>query len=161
MRRRLVKRAAAQVAPGGILLASEGRPIPNAAIERAAELAQASNVPVHVFTIARIYGVGFALPAPGLRPNRKEWQDQRDSVANAIQLLERRGVEADGDILATRKTTRRIVGTAKRLGCEAIVMAADPPRNRLLSDFMWSQEPYRVRRRARVPVHLVVQPDDQ
>ena len=161
MRRRLLKRAAAQAAPGGILLASEGRRIPNAAIERAAELARTSKVPVHVFTIARIYGVGFALPAPGLRPNRKEWQDQRDSVANAIQMLEKRGVEADGDILATRKTTRRIVGTAKRLGCEAIVMAADPPRNRLLSDFMWSQEPYRVRRRAPVPVHLVVQPDDQ
>jgi nucleotide-binding universal stress UspA family protein len=161
MRRRLVKRAAARAGPGGILLASEGRRIPNAAIERAAELARASNVPVHVFAIARIYGVGFALPAPGLRPNRKEWQDQRDSVANAIQLLEQRGVEADGDILATRKTTRRIVGTAKRLGCEAIVMAADPPRNRLLGDFMWSQEPYRVRRRARVPVHLVVQADGQ
>jgi nucleotide-binding universal stress UspA family protein len=161
MRRRLVKRAATRAGLGGILLASEGRRIPNAAIERAAELARASNVPVHVFTIARIYGVGFALPAPGLRPNSKEWQDQRDNVANAIQRLEQRGVEADGDILATRKTTRRIVGTAKRLGCEAIVMAADPPRNRFLGDFMWSQEPYRVRRRARVPVHLLVQGEDQ
>ena len=112
-------------------------------------------------TIARIYGVGFALPAPGLRPNRQEWQDQRESVANAIELLEQRGIEADGDILATRKATRRIVGTAKRLGCEAIVMAADPPRNRLLADLMWSQEPYRVRRRARVPVHLVQHGDGQ
>src|SRR6058998_3556412 len=116
MRRRLVKRAAARAGPGGILLASEGRRIPNAAIERAAELARESGAPVHVFAIARIYGVGFALPAPGLRPNRKEWQDQRDSVANAIEVLEQRGLEADGDILATRKATRRIVGTAKRLG---------------------------------------------
>ena len=101
------------------------------------------------------------VPAPGLRPNRQEWQDQRESVANAIELLEQRGIEADGDILATRKATRRIVGTAKRLGCEAIVMAADPPRNRLLADLMWSQEPYRVRRRARVPVHLVLHGDGQ
>jgi nucleotide-binding universal stress UspA family protein len=161
MRRRQLRRAASQAAPGGILLASEGRRIPKAAVERAAELARAADVPVHVFAIARIYGVGFALPAPGLRPNRQEWQDQRDSVADAIELLEQRGLEADGDILATRKATRRIVGTAKRLGCEAIVMAADPPRNRLLGDFMWSQEPYRVRRRARVPVHLVPHEDGQ
>jgi hypothetical protein len=34
-------------------------------------------------------------------------------------------------------------------------MAADPPRNRFISDLMWSQEPYRVQRRAKVPVHLV------
>ena len=160
MRRRQLKRAAVQAAPGGILLASEGRRIPEEAIERAAELAREAGVPVHVFVIARIYGVGFALPAPGLRPNRQEWQDQRDSVGNAIELLEQRGLEADGDILATRKATRRIVGTAKRLGCQAIVMAADPPRNRILADLMWSQEPYRVRRRARVPVHLVL-PDGQ
>jgi len=34
-------------------------------------------------------------------------------------------------------------------------MAADPPRNRLVADFMWTQEPYRVRQRAKVPVFLV------
>jgi nucleotide-binding universal stress UspA family protein len=161
VRRRQLKAAARPAGPGGILLASEGRRIPTAAVERAAELAREAGVPVHVFAIARIYGVGFALPAPGLRPNAKEWQVQRDSVANAIELLERRGVEADGDILGTRKATRRIVGTAKRLGCQAIVMGADRPRNRVLADFMWTQEPYRVRRRAGIPVHLVVDEDAQ
>jgi nucleotide-binding universal stress UspA family protein len=161
VRRRQLKRAATHAARGGILLASEGRRIPNAAVHRAADLARAAGAPVHVFSIARIYGVGFALPAPGLRPNKKEWQDQRDSVADAIKLLEQRGVEADGDILATRKATKRIVGKAKDLGCEAIVMAADPPRNRLLADLMWSQEPYRVRRRARMPVYLVPVEKDQ
>ena len=125
-------------------------------MDRAAELARASRIPVHVFAIARIYGVGFALPAPGLRPNRKEWQDQRDSVTEAIRLLEKHGVRADGNILGTRKATKRIVGEAKRLGCEAIVMGADPPRNRLVADLLWSQEPYRVLRRAKVPVYLVV-----
>jgi hypothetical protein len=127
------------------------------AVEKAAEFARASGVPVHVFSIARIYGVGFALPNPWLRPNAKEWQIQRDNVSNAIALLEKRGVQTDGNIIGTRKTTRRIVGMAKQLGCEAIVMAADPPRNRLLADFIWSQEPYRVKRRARIPVHLVLQ----
>ena len=37
-------------------------------------------------------------------------------------------------------------------------MAADPDRNRVVGDFMWTQEPQRVRRRAKVPVFLV--PDD-
>ena len=157
MRRRQLKRAAAPAPPGGILLASEGRAIPRAAAEKAAELARTAGVPVHVFAVARIYGVGFALPAPGLRPNAQEWQAQRDSVAGAIGVLERRGIQADANVLGTRKATKRIVGMARELGCEAIVMAADPPRNRLLGDFMWSQEPYRVQRKSRIPVHLVVE----
>jgi hypothetical protein len=37
------------------------------------------------------------------------------------------------------------------------VMGADPPRHRLVSDFVWSDEPYRVRRKARdLPVYLVL-----
>ena len=156
MRRRQIKRASADVPDGGILLASEGRTIPPAAAERAAELARGGGLPVHVFTIARVYGTGFAFPNPWLRPNAAEWQAQRDSVAGAIRVLERQGVQADGDILGTRKGTRRILGAAERLGCEAIVMAADPPRSRLVQDFMWSQEPYRVQRKASIPVHLVL-----
>jgi hypothetical protein len=35
-------------------------------------------------------------------------------------------------------------------------MGADPPRQRFIANLMWSQEPYRVKRRAKVPVHLVV-----
>jgi nucleotide-binding universal stress UspA family protein len=157
VRRRRIKQASGEVPAGGILLASEGRAIPRAAAERAAELARAGGLPVHVFTIARIYGTGLAFPNPWLRPNASEWQAQRDSVAGAIKVLERQGVQADGDILGTRKGTRRILGAAERLGCEAIVMAADPPRSRLVQDFMWSQEPYRVKRKARIPVHLVLE----
>jgi len=34
---------------------------------------------------------------------------------------------------------------------------ADPPRHRLISDFVWSHEPHRVKRRARdLPVYLVL-----
>jgi nucleotide-binding universal stress UspA family protein len=155
-RRRTIKQAAATAPRGGVLLATEGRPIPKAAVERAAELANEAQGPVHVFAVARMYGVGFALPNPWLRPNATEWQDQRDNIAQAIALLERRGVEADGNILGTRKATKRIVGEAERLGCSEIVMGADPPRNRFVSDLMWSQEPYRVKRRANVSVHLVI-----
>jgi nucleotide-binding universal stress UspA family protein len=156
VRRRQLKRATSDVPTGGILLATEGRTISRAAAERAAELARAAGSPVHVFAIARIYGTGFAFPNPWLRPNAAEWQVQRDSVADAIEVIERRGVQADADILGTRKATKRIVGAAEQLGCDAIVMAADPPRSRLLQDFIWSQEPYRVKRKAKIPVHLVV-----
>lgn len=38
-------------------------------------------------------------------------------------------------------------------------MAADKKKPWVLADLMWSQEPYRVRRRANVPVYLVVQSD--
>lgn len=156
MRRRLVKRAAATAPQGGVLLASEGRPISKGAAEKASELARAADGPVHVFVVARIHGTGFALPNPWLRPNAREWEEQRENVAAAIRVVERSGVQADGNILGTRKATKRIVDEAERLGCEAIVMGADPPRNRVVADFLWSQEPYRVRRRARIPVHLVL-----
>jgi nucleotide-binding universal stress UspA family protein len=140
-----------------VLLASEGRPIPRAAVEYAARLAGTYRAPVHVFSIARIWGTGLGIPVPGLLPTKYEWDAQRELVAEAVDGLKKRGIEADGHVVGTRKATKRIVGEASRLGCDAIVMAADPARNRLVADFMWSQEPYRVRRRARVPVYLVTE----
>jgi nucleotide-binding universal stress UspA family protein len=138
-----------------VLLASEGRAIPPAAVDRAAELARESGGSVRVFTIARVWGTSFGFPNPGLQPTRHEWKAQRAVVDDAVKALERHGVDATGHVLGTRKATKRIVGEAERLGCTAIVMAADPPRNRMVADLMWSQEAYRVQRRAKVPVHLV------
>jgi len=138
-----------------VLLATEGRAIPTAAVERAAELARETGGGVHVFCIARVWGTSFGMPNPGLMPSRHEWGQHRNVVSEAVAALEQRGVDATGNVLATRKATKRIVREAERLGCNAIVMAADPPRSRLVADLMWSQEPYRVQRRAKVPVHLV------
>src|SRR2546427_6294281 len=118
--RRTIKRAAATAQRGGVLLATEGRPIPKAAVERAAELANKSGAPVHVFAVARIYGVAFGLPSPWLRPNAGEWQDQRDGVAQAIELLERRGGGGDGNNLRPRKATKRNGGETTRLRPDAI-----------------------------------------
>ena len=112
---------------------------------------------MHVFSIARVWGSGLGLPNPGLLPNKREWDEQRAVVGDAVKALKRQGVKAEGHVFATRKATKRIVSEAERLRCGAIVMAADPPRNRLLADLMWSQEPYRVRRRARLPVYLVTE----
>jgi nucleotide-binding universal stress UspA family protein len=138
-----------------VLLASEGRRIPRDAVDFTARLSRPYRASVHVFSIARVWGTGLGLPVPGLLPTKYEWDEQREIVADAVRALKRKGLEADGHVVGTRKATKRIVGEADRLGCDVIVMAADPPRNRLLADMMWSQEPYRVRRRARVPVYLV------
>jgi len=138
-----------------ILLASEGRPIPDAAIARVVELAAASGASAHVFTIARVHGVAFGMPNPGLLPSKQEWKDQHEIVAKAVTRLRRRGIEAKGHVLGSRKTTKRILEEAAKEGCEAIVMAADPDRSRLIAGMLWSQEPQRVRRKAKLPVFLV------
>ncbi len=140
---------------GRILVASEGRQIPARVVELAARLAKPARAPVHVFSVARVWGTSLGLPNPGLLPSKGDWEEQRRLVAKAVNELQQRGLEAQGHVLATRKAAKRIVGEAERLGCDVIVMAADAPRNRLLADLMWSQEPYRVRRRARIPVYLV------
>lgn len=147
-----------QAAPGEftrILLASEGRPFSPSAIARTIELAGVAGASVHVLSIARVHGTSFGLPAPGLLPTKTEWQAQRDIVAEAVSRLRRKGIEADGHVLGTRKTTRRILEEAAQQGCEAIVMTADPDRNRISGDLLWSQEPQRVRRKAKLPVFLV------
>lgn len=145
----------AKVRCTSLLLASEGRRFPPEAIDEAARLAGLWGASVHVFSVARIWGTGLGLPNPGLLPSKREWDEQRELVAEAVSALRRRGIKAKGEVLATRKAAKRIVDQARRRYCGAIVMAADPPRHPLLADWMWSQEPYRVRRRSHVPVYLV------
>ena len=94
-----------------IMLASEGREIPDAAIARVAELADRSGptqASVHVFTIARVHGVAFGFPNPGLMPTKPEWAAQRKIVDSAIKRLRRKGLAAEGHVLATRKVTAKI-----------------------------------------------------
>jgi nucleotide-binding universal stress UspA family protein len=146
-----------QTAYRRILLASEGRPIPPAAVARAVELAKPAGASVHVFTIARVHGTAFGLPSPGLLPTKKEWAAQREIVSKTISRLERKGVKADGHVLGTRNATKKILEEAKKEGCGAIVMAADADRNRVTGNMMWSQEPQRVKRKAKLPVYLVAE----
>ncbi len=142
------------VAVDRVLLASEGRPLSPAALDLAAQLAKQGGGKVHVFSVARVWGSGLGLPNPGLLPSKGEWDVQREIVRDAVEALKRRGVDATGQVLATRKATKRIVREAERLGCGAIVMGADPARSRVVADLMWSQEPYRVLRRSEIPVYL-------
>jgi nucleotide-binding universal stress UspA family protein len=139
-----------------ILLATEGRQIPEAAIRRVIELADRHHASVRVLSIARVWGTSFGLPNPGLLPTKQEMDAQRDIVGKAIARLKRKGIEADGHVIGTRKATQRICQEATLQECEAIVMAADPDRRWLVGEMMWTQEPQRVRRKAQVPVFLVL-----
>lgn len=141
--------------PQKILLATEGRAIPNAAIARVVELARPGHASVRVLSIARIHGTSFGFPNPGLLPTKREWEEQRESVRRAVARLRRKGIDADGHVVGTRRSTKRICQEAEQTGCDLIVMAADPDRGRLVGDVMWSQEPQRVQRKAKVPVILV------
>jgi nucleotide-binding universal stress UspA family protein len=141
-----------------VLLASEQREIPRAAVDLAARIAKRSGAPVHVFTIARIWGTSLGFPNPGLMPSKREWDEARSVADKAVRRLRKKGIDAHGRVVGTRSGAKRIVKEARRLGCDAIVMGADPQRSWLVGDFMWSQEPYRVRRRADLPVYLVVDP---
>jgi len=138
-----------------IMLASEGRAISDAALARAIELARASKASVHVLSIARVHGVAFGLPNPGLLPTKHEWDEQRELVRKAVARLRRKGIEADGHVIGARNATKHILRAAEAEGCDAIVMGADPDRSRLTGNMMWTQEPQRVRRRAQLPVFLV------
>jgi nucleotide-binding universal stress UspA family protein len=138
-----------------VLLASEDREIPATAIDFAARVARHGGATVHVFSIARIWGTSLGFPSPGLYPTKQEWAAQRANVDRAVRALRKKGIDAHGRVIGTRAAAKRIVREAQALKCDAIVMAADPPRGRLVSDFVWAQEPYRVRRRSNVPVYLV------
>jgi nucleotide-binding universal stress UspA family protein len=141
-----------------VLLASEEREIPRAAIDLAMRRPRRCDAPVHVVTIARVWGTSLGFPNPGLNPTKREWDTQHDNVNRAVARLRRKGVHAEGRVIGTRAAAKRIVREAQRLGCDAIIMGADPPRSWAVRDFMWSQEPYRVKRRAGdIPVFLVVE----
>jgi nucleotide-binding universal stress UspA family protein len=109
---------------------------------------------VLVISIARVWGTSLGFPNPGLSPTRHEWDAQRLLVREAHDAIEKAGFDASGHVIGTRRATRRILGESRRFGADAIVMGTDRHRG-ILSDFLWSQEPYRVARRAQVPVYLV------
>jgi nucleotide-binding universal stress UspA family protein len=140
-----------------IILASEGRPIPQAAIKLAGRMAENAGAEVHVLSIARIWGTSLGLPNPGLLPNKRELKEQHDHVEAAVTWLKRRDIAASGQVTGTRNAAKLILAEARRRRADAIVMGADPPQSWFISGMIWSQEPYRVRRLAPVPVYLVVE----
>ncbi len=113
-----------------VLIATVGIPIPTTAIRRARELS--GGRPVAVVTIARIYGSSLGLPNPGLLPTRKEMDEQRALVADAIDRLERSGVEAWGQVASTRRYAKTIAQAAVARGVNhVLVVTPEVPRWRL------------------------------
>jgi hypothetical protein len=103
-----------------VLIASIGVPIPPAAIRSAVKLSGGN--PVAVVSIARIYGSSLGLPNPGLMPTKPEMDAQRAQVARAISRLEGAGVEAWGQVAATRRFAKTIAGAAKARGVDHVLV---------------------------------------
>jgi nucleotide-binding universal stress UspA family protein len=139
---------------GRVVVASEGREIAWPVLQQAFELARPAGAAIHVVTIARVWGTSLGFPNPGLNPTKQEWDQQRLIARRAVDAIEKAGFEASASVRGTRRAGRRILREAQAFGADAIVMGCDGDRG-LLGDFAWSQEPYRVRRRAKVPVYLV------
>jgi len=100
---------------------------------------------VAVVSIARIYGYSLGLPNPGLLPTRKEMDEQRALVTKAIDRLERSGVEAWGQVAATRRYAGTIVKAARARGVDhVLVVTPQVPRWRLMIEGDLARE---VRRR--------------
>jgi hypothetical protein len=143
------------VEPRTVLLATDGRePFSPEAIERAAALASPGGVAV--LAIAKIYGTQFGLPHPGLMPTRAEVDLRRGWIADAIAALERKGVDADGQLAATRKAIRLIARVAVVRSVEQVVVDAGTARGvRLMIEGDTGKD---VRRRLRGAAEVVVIP---
>ena len=117
--------------PTAVLIATVGISIPPAVIRHAVELS--GRHPVAVVSIARIYGSSLGLPNPGLLPTRKELDEQRALVTKAIDRLERSGVEAWGQVAATRRYAKTIAKAARARGANhVLVVTPEVPRWRLM-----------------------------
>jgi nucleotide-binding universal stress UspA family protein len=137
-----------------LVIASEGREIPWSVLQQAFDLARPNKAQVRVLSIARVFGTSLGFPNPGLLPNKREWDEQHLIVKKTVLALKKAGFEATGHVVGTRKATKRILAEAEAFHANAIVMGCDRDRGRV-GDFVWAHEPYRVAKRASVPVYLV------
>jgi hypothetical protein len=138
-----------------VLLATDGRePLSPEAIERAAALASPGGVAV--LAIAKIYGTQFGLPHPGLMPTREEVDLRRGWIADAIAALERKGVDADGQLAATRKPIKLIARVALARSVEHVVVDAGTARG--VRRMIEGETGIDVRRRLRGAAEVIVIP---
>jgi hypothetical protein len=103
-----------------LIAAPMGDPIPASAVKMALELSGGGAVAV--VTVARIYGSKYGLMNPGLLPSRKEMDAQKSQVEMAIRLIERSGAEAWGQIAASRKPVKTIVGAARARSAHHVIV---------------------------------------
>jgi len=107
--------------PCEVLLASDGRQdFSPRAVAQAAALAGSGSVAV--VTIAKIYGSSFGLPHPGLLPTKDEIAERQRWAEAAIHMLRAKGVSADGQVAATRRTAKKLAAVARVRGVRVIVI---------------------------------------
>ncbi len=142
-------------APAAVLLASDGRRgFGSGAVARAAALA--GSEPVAVVTIAKIYGSSFGLPAPGLMPTKAEMNERLGWIRDALSRLERKGIEADGQVAQTRRAVRTIARIARARTVRAVVIeSAEQPRWRSVVEGDVASGVARRLRRAGVTVEVL------
>ncbi len=116
--------------PCEVMLASDGRQdYSPGAVARAAALSGSG--PVAVVTIAKIYGSSFGLPHPGLLPTKDELDERRGWVESAIRKLAAKGVAGDGQVAATRRTSKSLAAIARSRSAQVIVIDETPVRKGL------------------------------
>lgn len=108
-----------------VLIASTGHAIPSSVIRWATQVSRGG--PIAVVSIARVYGSGLGLPNPGLMPTRKEMEAQRDQVRDAVTAIEKAGIEAWGQVAATRKASKTIARAAKARSASHVLIV-DPEK---------------------------------
>jgi hypothetical protein len=117
--------------PAEVLIATVGVSIPRTVIRRAGELS--GGRPVAVLSIARIYGSALGMPNPGLLPSKREMTEQLALVSQAIDELERSGVEATGQVATTRRYAKTIAHAARAHAVtHVLVVSPAAPRWRLI-----------------------------
>ncbi|MGW4249425.1 hypothetical protein [Nocardia sp. NPDC004722] len=77
---------------------------------------------VAVVAILRVHGFAFGLPNPGLLPTRSERARAEAAVASTLSGLRKAGLDADGQIVVTRKAAKAIAGVVHRRGARQVLM---------------------------------------
>ncbi len=121
--------AAQPTASATVLLASTGGSFSPAAIRLTAETA--GRTPVAVVVITRIHGYAMGIPNPGLLPTRKEQETAAEAVAHAVRSLKKLGISADGQVAATRSSSKTIARIARLRQVRHVVLHSSGEGSRL------------------------------
>ena len=136
-----------------IMLASTGTPIDPKVIERVLALAAERPTKVLVLSVARIFGTRFGLPNPMLYPTKREWDEQQQIADAAAEALREHGIATKTKLVGSRSASTAIARWAEFLGCRAIVVGA--PALTRTDRWLRGDEPNRVAKKTRLPVHVV------
>ncbi len=135
-----------------VLLASPGKPISNAAVRAAVRAADGR--PVRVLSTAKIYGTALGMQHPGLLPSKNEIAAQEAIITDAVKRLERAGVKAKGELIATRDPAKSFYRAAVRYAVRRVVL--DPNQSGSVRKLVEGDPAATLRRRLGASVDIEV-----